>query len=216
MKKTSFILILILMFVAASAQQDEKAKSILEQVSKKTGSFQSIQADFSLTLRNTALRINERNDGNIILKGQKYSIDLPDMGIKIFSNETTTWNYMKNGNQVMITNAGEDSDDLMNPAALFNIYERDFTPKFLKDSTIAGKAVHIIELLPNNNVMDVSKVNVNIDKNTMMLQSVLLHETDGSQYIIEIKNMVTNRNFPDSDFVFDTRKFPDVEVIDLR
>jgi len=216
MKKTSFILILILMFVATSAQQDEKAKSILEQVSKKTGSFQSIQADFSFTMRNTALRINEKNEGNIILKGQKYIIDLPDMGIKIFSNETTTWNYMKNGNQVMIKNIGDNSEDFMNPAALFNIYEKDFSPKFLKDSTIAGKAVHIIELLPKNNVMDVSKVNVNIDKNTMMLQSALLYDTDGSQYIIEVKNMVTNKTFPDSDFVFDARKFPDVNVIDQR
>ena len=216
MKRIYFTIVLVLMFVAVSAQQDEKAKNILDQVSQKTSSFQSIQADFSFIMKNTELGINEKNDGNIILKGKKYCIDLPDVGIKIFSNEKTLWNYMKTGNQVTITNIGDNGEDLMDPASLFNIYEKGFNSKFVKDSTVAGKAVHIIELLPDNNAMDVSKVSVSIDKNTMMVQSASLYGTDGNQYIIEIKNMVTNKTFPDSDFVFDAGKFPDVEVIDLR
>jgi len=105
---------------------------------------------------------------------------------------------------------------LMDPAALFSIYEKDFNSKFVKDSTVAGKAIHIVELLPDNDALDVSKISVNVDKNTMMIQSAILHSNDGNQYVIEIKNMVTNKNFPDSDFVFDAGKFPDVEVIDLR
>ena len=204
------------MFVAVSAQQDEKAKNILDQVSKQTSSFQSIQADFSFILKNTELGINEKNDGSIILKGKKYFIDLPDMGLKVFSNEKIRWNYMKNGNQVTVMNVGDDSEDLMDPAALFSIYEKDFNSKFVKDSTVAGKAIHIVELLPDNDALDVSKISVNVDKNTMMIQSAILHSNDGNQYVIEIKNMVTNKNFPDSDFVFDAGKFPDVEVIDLR
>jgi len=217
MKKICFAIALVLMFVAVYAQQDERAKNILAQVSQKTSSFQSIQADFSFSMVNTILGINEKNDGNIVLKGKKYFLDIPDFGVKIFSDERTTWNYMKNGNQVTISNVGDNSDDLMDPASLLNIYEKGFNSRFVKDSTIAGKAVHIIELLPdNNNAMDVSRVNVNIDRNTMMVQSALLYGTDGNQYVIEIKNMVTNKNFPDSDFVFDAGKFLDVEIIDLR
>ena len=217
MKRLCFTIALVLMFVAVYAQQDERAKNILAQVSQKTSSFQSIQADFSFSMVNTILGINEKNDGNIVLKGKKYFLDIPDFGVKIFSDERTTWNYMKNGNQVTISNVGDNSDDLMDPASLLNIYEKGFNSRFVKDSTIAGKAVHIIELLPdNNNAMDVSRVNVNIDRNTMMVQSAFLYGTDGNQYVIEIKNMVTNKNFPDSDFVFDAGKFLDVEIIDLR
>ena len=215
MKKFYFAIVFVLMVVIASAQQDERAKNILSQLGKTTSSFQSIQADFSFIMRNTELGINEKNDGNIILKGKKYSIDLPDIGLKIFSNETTVWNYMKTGNQVTITNV-DDGDDLMNPAALFNIYEKGFNSKFVKDSTIAGKAIHIIELFPDNDMIDISKVSVNIYQSNMMPQSVLLYANDGNQYVIEVKNIATNKPFPDSDFVFDTGKYPDVEVIDFR
>ena len=216
MKKIYFAILSVFFFVAVSAQQDEKAKNILDQVSKKTSSFQSIQADFSFAMKNTKLGINEKNDGKITLKGRKYYIDLPDLGIKIFSNERTTWNYMKNGNQVTVTNVSSNSNDLTDPVSLFKIYEKGFKSTFVKDSTAAGKAVHIIELFPDNDALDVSKVRVSIDKNTMMIQSALLYGNDGNQYIIEVKNLVTNRTFPDSDFVFDAQRFPDVEVIDLR
>jgi outer membrane lipoprotein-sorting protein len=204
------------MFATVHAQQDEKAKNILDQVRIKIGSFQSIQADFIFTMKSTELGINEKNEGNIILKGQKYCMDLPDVGMKMFSNGETTWNYMKDGNQVTITNIS-DASELMDPVGLFNIYEKGFNPKFLQETTVAGKTVYILELFPDNsNNMDVSKISVNIDKSTIMLQSVLLYGTDGNQYGIEIKNMATNKNFPDSEFVFDAGKFPDVEIIDLR
>jgi outer membrane lipoprotein-sorting protein len=216
MKKIYFAIVLVLMFAVVHARQDEKAKDILDRVSQKTSSLQSIQSDFFFTVKNTELGINEKNEGNIILKGQKYCIDLPDVGIKIFSNEETIWSYMKNGNQVTITNVSDSSEELIDPSVLFNIYEKGFSPKFVKDTTVAGKAVHVLELFPDNNTMDVSKVSVNIDKSTMMLQSLLLYGTDGNQYGIEIKNMATNKTFTDSDFVFDAGKFPDVEIIDLR
>lgn len=216
MKKIYFALVLILMFAAVHARQDDKAKDILDRVSKTTSSFQSIQADFVFIMKNAVLGINEQNDGNIILKGQKYCIDLPGVGMKIFSNEETVWSYMTNGNQVMITNVSDSDEEIIDPSILFNIYDKGFNPRFVKDTTVAGKAVHVIELLPDNNMMDFSKASVNIDKSTMMPQSLLLYGTDGNQYEIEIKNMATNKTFLDSDFVFDAGKFPDVEIIDLR
>jgi len=215
MKRIYFVTVLILSFVVVSAQQDEKSKNILDQVSKKTNSFQSIQADFSFTMKNTEMDINEKNDGTIILKGQKYCIDLPGAGYKIFSNGKTIWNYMNNGNQVTISNIDEEGGDLMDPASLFNIYEKGFKSKFVKDETVGGKVVHVIELFPDNDEMDVSKVSVSIDKGTMMIQSAVLY-ADGNQYGIEVKNLVTNKSFPDSNFVFDASKYPDIEVIDLR
>jgi outer membrane lipoprotein carrier protein len=215
MKRIYILTALLFSFLVVLAQQDEKSKNILDQVSKKTSSFQTIQADFSFTLKTPALGINEKNDGNIILKGQKYTIDLPGIGIKIYSNGKTTWSYMKNGNQVTISNF-EDGDDLMDPASLFNIYEKGFKSKFINDATVGGKAVHVIELFPDNDGMDVSKVSVNIDKATMMIQSAVLYSTDGNQYGIEVKNLATNKTFSDSNFVFDASKYPDIEIIDLR
>jgi hypothetical protein len=49
-----------------------------------------------------------------------------------------------------------------------------------------------------------------------MIQSALLEGTDENIYGIVVKKMETNNEYSDSYFVFDSEKYPDVEIIDLR
>jgi len=152
----------------------------------------------------------------IKLKGQKYLVDLPGAGIKIYSDGKTNWNYMKQGNQVTISTIDKDSGELMDPTSLFTIYERGFSSKFVAEKTVGGNVVYQIDLFPDKKEYDVSKISIEINKNTMMIQSAQLFGTDGNLYGIVVKKMETNKEFPDSEFAFDAKKFPDVEVIDLR
>lgn len=208
---------LLLMFVMfVSAQQDKKAKEILDKVSEKTKSFASIAADFSFSMKNVEMEIDEKNEGSIKFKGQMYSVDLPDLGMKIFCDGNTLWTYMKNGNQVTITNLDDEGSDLMNPSSLFNIYEKGFNSKFIAEASVKGKTVYEIELVPDTDEHGVSKITVSIDKATMMLHSAVLYDMDQTLYGINVANMVTNNEIPDSEFVFDSSKFNDVEEIDLR
>lgn len=216
MKKIFFTTAIILIAFFAQAQQDAKAKGILDQVSAKTRSYKSISADFSFSMVNKAMSINEKNDGSIKLKGQKYLVDLPGAGLKIYSDGKTNWNYMKQGNQVTISTIDKDSGELMDPTSLFTIYERGFTSKFIAEKNVGGNAVYQIELFPDKKEYDVSKISIEINKTTMMIQSAQLFGNDGNLYGIIVKKMETNKEFPDADFAFDAKKFPDVEVIDLR
>jgi len=207
--------VLLIAFVT-QAQQDAKAKSILDEVSTKTRAYKSISADFSFSMVNKAMSINEKNDGSIKLKGQKYLVDLPGAGIKIYSDGKTNWNYMKQGNQVTISTIDKDSGELMDPTSLFTIYEKGFTSKFIAEKNVGGKPVYQIELFPDKKEYDVSKISIEINKTTMMIQSAQLFGTDGNLYGIVVKKMETNKEFPDAEFAFDAKKFPDVEIIDLR
>ncbi len=84
--------------------------------------------------------IHEKNEGSIKIKGKKYVVSIPESGYQIYSDGTTIWNYMKDGNQVTISNIDDDSNELMDPANLFNIYEKGFKSKFVEEKTIDGKA----------------------------------------------------------------------------
>ncbi len=79
-----------------------------------------------------------------------------------------------------------------------------------------AKHVYVIDLFPETDDQDVKKITVNIDKATMMIHSARLSSTDGNIYGIDIKKLETNQDLPDSDFIFDKSKYPDLEVIDLR
>jgi outer membrane lipoprotein-sorting protein len=207
--------VLIIAFFS-QAQQDTKAKSILDEVSGKTKTFKTISADFSFSMENKEMSINEKNDGSIILKGQKYFVDLPGAGIKVYSDGKTNWNYMKQGNQVTISTIEDAGSELMDPSSLFSIYEKGFSSKFVAEKNVGGKVVYQIDLFPDKKEYDVSKITIEINKSTMMIQSAQLFGTDGNIYGIVVKKMETNKDFPENDFTFDAMKYPDVEVIDLR
>jgi outer membrane lipoprotein-sorting protein len=206
----------LLIALFSQAQQDTKAKGILDEVSGKTKTFKTISADFSFSMENKAMSINEKNDGSIKLKGQKYIVDLPGAGMKIYSDGKTNWTYMKQGNQVTISNIEDSGNDLMDPSSLFSIYEKGFTSKFVAEKNVGGKPVYQIDLFPDKKEYEVSKIAIEINKATMMIQSAQLFGTDSNVYGIVVKKMETNKDISDSDFVFDAKKFPDIEVIDLR
>lgn len=217
MRKIFLMSVILFAALMVSAQQDKKAKNILDEVSKKTQTYKTISADFIFTMQNKEMDINEKNSGTIKLKGKKYVVNLPDIGAKVYSDGKTVWSYMKDGNQVTISNIDDQSNELMDPSSLFSIYEKGFKSKYVGEKKEGNKIYDQIDLFPEKeDVQDVSKVTILIDESTMMIHSAEMYTTDGNIYGILVKKMDTDKDFPDSDFVFNPADYKDVEVIDLR
>lgn len=214
MKKLLFLLAIVMIVNVLKAQTDAKAKQILDQTSQKTRSLKTISAEFTFSMQNAQLK--ETNNGSIKLKGNKYVVEIPGVGLKVFADGKTSWNYMKTGNQVTIATIDETSSDLMDPSSVFTIYEKGFKSKFIAEKTVEGKPVYQIELYPDKSEFEVSKITIEINKSTSMIQSALLDGTDGNTYTIKVNKFESNKEIPDAEFVFDAKKFPGVEVIDLR
>ncbi|NOR75076.1 MAG: hypothetical protein GQ525_07940 [Draconibacterium sp.] len=216
MKQIILVIATLLITPFLWAQQDEKAKGILDKVSEKTSSYTTISADFSFSLKNEEIEIDEKYEGAIKIKGQKYCVDIPNNGYTVISDGETLWTYMKDGNQVTISNIEDEGSELMDPSAIFSIYEKGFDSKFVAEKKVGGKTVYQIDLFPDSDEHDVSKITLLIDKATLMIHSALLYGTDENLYGIEVKKFVPNKDFSDSEFVFDASKYDDVEIIDFR
>jgi len=98
-------LFLALAVTTAAAQNDTRARELVEQTSKKMQSFQSLTASFTFTMENTKMKIKEQNSGSLLLKGSKYQVKLPDMGMQIFCDGKTVWNLMEDAGQVTVSHA---------------------------------------------------------------------------------------------------------------
>lgn len=216
MKRIVLIAALVAFALSGWAQGDAKAKEILDEVSAKTKEIAAMSADFVFSLVNEEIEVDDKFNGNIKIKGQKYRVQLPDMGVEVFSDGTTIWNYMEDGNQVTISNIDDDGSELMDPSSLFSIYERGFRSEFVDEKTEAGKTLYHINLFPDSDEFDVTKIEVVIDKAAMMIHAATLYSTDGNLYGILVKKMDTKSVIADTDFVFDASKYDDVEVIDFR
>lgn len=216
MKQIIIISLLSFFVMSAYSQQDIKAKGILEKVTKTTQSYSSIEAKFSFEMNNPTSKIQEKSTGSIILKNKKYKLNIPQLGLEVTCDGKTIWTYMVKSNEVNISNLDEQTDDLMDPAKIFTIYERGFNYKFLSESVDAGVPVYNIELTPQKATGEIQKIMIMIDKQKMLIRGANMTGKDGNKYNVLISQFITDGVYKDSDFVFDSTKYKGIEVVDMR
>lgn len=216
MKQILFLIILVVAGSIISAQQSEKARQILDEVSKKTQSYSSISAEFSYSMENKTESINEGYSGSIVLKGEKYDVQIGKIGVRMISNGKTVWSYMKDANEVTISTVDKESSELMDLSKIFTIYKQGFTFNFIGEKTEDGKSLYLIDLIPESNIKDFTKISISINKATMMINSAIMFDKAGTQFKIKVVKMELNKPVDDTLFMFDTSKYKDIEIIDFR
>jgi len=216
MKAVLIFSVLILFTGSLFAQQDAKAKEILDKLSQTSKSYKTIQIDFSFTLENKTGNVTDTNEGSVALKGKNYRLHMPAMGMEVFSNGTATWSYLTESNEVNITENDSDSDETMNPANLFTIYEKGFKYTYVGEETIAGKASQVIDLFPIDKTKEFTKVRLYVDKAKSQILKAKTFNKDGNAYTLSMKNMKTDQNLTDDYFKFDAAKYPKVQINDMR
>ena len=207
---------LLLTTIGASAQgkNDPDAKKILDAVSTKFKSFKTVLAKFNLKIENAAGKVQGSKSGVVNLKGTKYRISVT--GQEIYSDGNTTWTYDKAGNEVQI-NKVDRSAGTITPQKMFtNFYDKDFLYKTNPAVKIGGKMLQEIELTPIDKSKPFFKVLVAVDNVTKTIKQTKVFEKNGNRYTYSVVSMQTNTNLPDALFVFDAKKYPKAEVVDLR
>ena len=208
----------VLMLVAGSlfAQQDPKAKEILDKLSQTSRSYKTIQIDFSFTLENKTGSVTETNEGWVALKGKSYRLHMPAMGMEVFSNGIATWSYLTASNEVNISEVEAGSDAALNPANLFTIYEKGFKFTYIGEESIGGKPAAVIDLFPTDKAKEFTKVRLYVDKSKYQILKAMTFNKDGNAYTLTLKNMKTDQSLADDYFKFDAAKYPKVEINDMR
>jgi outer membrane lipoprotein-sorting protein len=216
MKAVLLFSVIILFTGSLFAQQDAKAKEILDKLSQTSRSFKTIQIDFSFTLENKTGSVTETNEGSVALKGKSYRLHMPAMGMEVFSNGIATWSYLTESNEVNITENEANSDAALNPANLFTIYEKGFNYSYIGEETISGKVSQVIDLFPTDKTKEFTRVRLYVDKTKSQILRAKTFNKDGNAYTLSLKNMKTDQNLTDDYFKFDPAKYPKVEINDMR
>lgn len=201
-------------YLSAQSPEVLKAKQILDKVALKTKGYQTIKADFSFTLENIQEKMSDTHNGNILIKGNKYKVDL--MGVETYFNGKTIWMYLKDVEEVNISDPDLSNDETLNPATIFTIYEKGYKYLHVGETTQNGKKADIIDLFPEERNKPFSRVKLVVYQDNSQIGKITQIGKDGNNYIIDIKKMVVDVPANDAEFTFDTAKHPKVEVIDMR
>jgi outer membrane lipoprotein-sorting protein len=220
MKKLFLPVFGILLMAGTSSGQgslgtsDPEAKKVLDAVSTKFKTFKAVQSGFTLKVEDGKGKVQGSEKGIVYMKGPKYRVDIG--GRNIFCDGKNVWTYEKAANEVTITQL-DPSVSSITPQKLFtNFYDKDFLYKMNGEKKEAGKVLQEVEMTPVDKTKTFHKVYISVDKKSQTIYSTKVLEKNGNKYTYTVNNLNGQATISDAMFVFDKKKYPGVEEVDLR
>ncbi len=198
----------------AFAQKDPKAKVVLDAMSQKYQSMKGFTAGFDYTFQDAGVP-GDRQSGEIAVSGEKYRLKLPDQ--EIYNDGKTVWTFIQTPSykEVTINDAAQMEGELT-PSNIYKMYQNGFNYRLLADKTYQGKAVNVVELTALKSNAPFKEVKLMVDKTTKDLLGWEMADGQGGVFSYSFKNLKAAPNLAADYFAFDPKKYPGIEVIDLR
>ncbi len=217
MQKTFLFLIVTFQLINLFAQEttekgDKKSNEILDRLTAKTESYKTIKAEFSYIMKNTDAGIDEKTEGTLFVKGDKYRLLIA--GQVVICDGVTTWTYIKDAEEIQI-NSVDNSEESITPNKLLTSYNKDYKSKFVKETFQYGTTVNVVDLTPIQG-KSYSSVRVIVDKAKDQLLEITIFDKNGSTYSYIINKFEPNTILNDSHFAFNKTEFPNADIVDMR
>lgn len=189
---------------------DEKAKSILSKAKDKIKSAKGISFTSQIIIKDQEKKEKSRQKARVLLSGNMYQILLENH--VFYCNGSTVWHHNKETKEVVVNSIEKEEDNILNPAKLFENYEKNFKAKFIRENE---DGTLVIDLLPAKS-KEYHKIRLLIDKNNYQLKNMAMYYYDSSQIEYTIEQYRTDVKTSEADFVFNPAENKGVEVIDMR
>lgn len=216
MKKFLTILFISSAIILTAQEQDPKAKTILDEVSKTTKAYKTISADIVFSVFDKAQKpVEKPQNWKVQVKGQKFKLEIP--GTTIVCDGKTLWNYNNDAKEVTIKNFDAGSEE-MNPSNIFTMYETGYKFKYDKEQKIGVILCHGIDLYPaiKPEKKKFHTVKLYINKTKKQIVQMKMMMKDGGTQVYDIKSMKTDVEMADNLFVFDTKGLKPDQITDER
>ena len=147
-------LLFVLLAYAVFAQNDPKAKEILDKAAAKFKAYPAAEIDFTLTMENPSENIHEMHEGKAWMKGNLYKLNVMD--VENYYDGKNIYTYMPEVQEVNIKNPNEEEEEMLNPTTLFDIHNQGFDQKLVS----TGNDITYIELFPTDKSRNFTKIGI--------------------------------------------------------
>lgn len=197
MEKLKTTIILLFLAVVAQAQT---AKDVLDKTANTLSSKSGVKASFIIQGGNF------NTSGNFSMKGRKFHANTPQA--TIWFDGTTQWTYMKKNEEVNVSKPTEAQQQAINPYTFIYLYKNGYSSKLTK------KGQYYEVHLTATKKKSIQEMYITVNKKSYIPSQI--RYTQGKGWTtINITDFKTAK-FADDIFRFNSKDFPQAEVIDLR
>ena len=192
------------MFTTSNDVMAIDANTILNNASNKITNSKSVYATFSL------IDNGHSENGSITLSGNKFAISTNNLST--WFNGKTLWSYAHSAKEVNISEPTASELQQINPFAIISNFKTAFNAKLLSSANGSYK----IQLTPKNNKQPTKNVELTINSSTYLPSLIVITAKNNTKATIKIKTIKPGNSVPASTFTFNAKKYPGVEIVDLR
>ena len=198
MKRIGIIMVAALMSMGSFAQS---AKAVLDKAAATITAQSGVKANFKMTTANGS------TSGTIAIKGKKFYATTPQA--KVWFDGKTQWTYLKNNDEVNVSNPTEAQLQAINPYNFIHLYKRGYTYTM----NTAGND-YVIHLMASSADRKIKELIISVNEKHYQPKQVKMLQ--GKKWTTFDINSIKKESIPDSQFRFNAKDFPKAEVIDLR
>ena len=199
MKKIGFITMMLLLCVGVQA---EGAKSILDKAAATVSNPNGVQANFQMISKQYGSTY-----GSISIKGRKFHAATPEA--IVWFDGKTQWTYMKNNDEVNVSNPTEAELQAINPYNFINIYKQGF-----KLSSKKVNNSYEVHLKATDKKRKIQEMYIIVDQQSYRPTHVKMYQN--GKWTVLLISSLKSTSLNDGLFQFNAKDFPQAEIIDLR
>jgi outer membrane lipoprotein-sorting protein len=204
------IIAFLLISISLNAQDSQKAKGLLDQVSSRIKSYQNIVMDFKYSVNNPHQNLNQESKGNVTIKGNQYVLNF--MGVTRIFDGKKVYNIVPEDEEISISTFDSQKTDALTPARMLTFFNSGYKYNWDISQNVKGRKIQYIRLTPLSAKHKTKEVLVGIDVQTKHIYNLIQTEKDGSKMTFTINSFKTNQPLSKNHFTFTESKYPNYYI----
>ena len=198
MERIKALVILLLLAVASYGQT---AKQVLDKTAAVVSNQSGASASFDIKGSQMAA------SGTIAIKGRKFHVTTPQA--MIWYDGKTQWTYLKKNEEVNVATPSESEQAAINPYNFIYLYKKGYSYTMTKKT-----GSYEVHLTAKDQKRPIQEMYIVIQAKTSVPTQIRMRQKSGWT-TITLKNFKSTQ-LDDGMFRFNSKDFPNAEVIDLR
>jgi len=204
------ILIALVVMISITANAQNNAKQLLDEVSAKVKSYDNISIDFKYVLVNLEEDINQETRGNVTMQGDQYVLNI--LGITRIFDGKTLYSISPEDEEVTISSENSQDENTITPSKMLSFYEDGYNYSMDIVQNINGRKIQYVKLIPIDSNVEINQVLLGIDINTKHIYNLIEVGSNKTKTTLTVNSFKTNEPLSKTLFTFDKEKYKDYYI----
>lgn len=209
-KQIVFVLFISVLSIQLNAQDTKAAQKLLDEVSTKIASFETMTFEFDYVLENRQENIKQETNGSVTVSGDLYKLLF--LGAEQLFDGKKTYTIVPENEEITITSVEETEDIGINPSKLLYFYKEGYVFQWDIKQNVMGRTIQFIKLIPTEENKDVDYLLLGIDTVEKTIYRLIEIGSNQTRTTLTISNFVPNVKLTSNFFEFDASFYPDYYI----